>query len=53
MQDWLGPSGSLANLVGKRPGAERWHAYRRSLATNLKGLDAEDTTIQCIPRSGT
>lgn len=27
-----------------------WHAYRRGLATNLKELGVEDTTIQCILR---
>jgi len=27
-----------------------WQAYRRSLATNLKELGVEDTTIQCILR---
>ncbi|WP_035352134.1 tyrosine-type recombinase/integrase [Edaphobacter aggregans] len=27
-----------------------WHAYRRGLATNLKQLGVEDTTIQCILR---
>jgi hypothetical protein len=27
-----------------------WQAYRRGLATNLKELGVEDTTIQCILR---
>ena len=27
-----------------------WHAYRRGLATNLKELGVEDTTIQSILR---
>ncbi|QMV17969.1 tyrosine-type recombinase/integrase [Granulicella sp. 5B5] len=27
-----------------------WQAYRRGLATNLKELGVEDTTVQCILR---
>jgi integrase len=27
-----------------------WQAYRRGLATNLKKLGVEDTTIQCVLR---
>jgi integrase len=30
--------------------SKAWHAYRRGLATNLKELGVEDTTIPCILR---